>query len=186
MVEHQAIASDTAAQVEYRDIPGYPGYQVGSDGSIWSTWRSCNKGRFTSTRHRLKPCINEMGYYRFSTTDDCGRRRKLYVHRAVLLAFSGPCPEGMECLHINSIPTDCRVENLRWGTREENRQDVIDRDAYKKGEDHGMTTLTANEVREIRKRSAAGESHTQMAPEYGVGRRTIDRIVNRYTWKHLD
>lgn len=24
--------------VEYRDIPEFPGYRVGSDGSVWSAW----------------------------------------------------------------------------------------------------------------------------------------------------
>lgn len=47
------------------------------------------------------------------------------VHRLVALAFIGPCPEGMEVLHINGEPDDNRLENLRYGTRAENVADTI-------------------------------------------------------------
>ena len=47
------------------------------------------------------------------------------VHRLVLETFVGPCPDGMECLHINGDPGDNRVENLRWGTHAENMQDSL-------------------------------------------------------------
>lgn len=48
-----------------------------------------------------------------------------YVHRVVLTAFVGPCPDGMEGCHNNGNPTDNRLENLRWGTRSENSRDTV-------------------------------------------------------------
>lgn len=50
---------------------------------------------------------------------------KKYVHRLVLEAFGNPCPQGMECLHINGDPSDNRIENLRWGSRSENMMDEV-------------------------------------------------------------
>lgn len=52
-----------------------------------------------------------------------GRLR--YVHRLVLEAFVGPCPKGMQCRHLNGIPTDNRLENLRWGTPSEDNYDRV-------------------------------------------------------------
>lgn len=54
-----------------------------------------------------------------------GRRRSILVHRLVLEAFDGPCPEGMECRHLDGDPTNNRLANLRWGTRSENNLDRV-------------------------------------------------------------
>ncbi len=37
-----------------------------------------------------------------------------------MLAFEGPCPDGMEVLHLNHTPGDNRRGNLKYGTRGEN------------------------------------------------------------------
>lgn len=50
-----------------------------------------------------------------------GKTRK--VHVAVLEAFVGPRPEGMQALHNNGDPSDNTVENLRWGTASDNMKD---------------------------------------------------------------
>ena len=47
------------------------------------------------------------------------------VHRMVLEAFVGPCPEGMQCRHLNDVKNDNRLNNLAWGTRKENSADAI-------------------------------------------------------------
>jgi HNH endonuclease/NUMOD4 motif len=47
------------------------------------------------------------------------------VHRLVLGAFVGPCPEGMECRHLNGDRADNRLENLAWGTPHENGMDRL-------------------------------------------------------------
>jgi hypothetical protein len=38
------------------------------------------------------------------------------IHGAVLEAFVGPRPEGMEACHNNGNPAANRLENLRWDT----------------------------------------------------------------------
>ena len=48
------------------------------------------------------------------------RQRTHKVHRLVLEAFVGPCPEGMESCHADDDPGNNRLENLRWGTHAEN------------------------------------------------------------------
>ena len=47
------------------------------------------------------------------------------VHRLVIESFTGPCPEGMECCHVNGDRLDNRACNLRWDTRTENNRDLL-------------------------------------------------------------
>lgn len=47
----------------------------------------------------------------------------LQIHRLVLQAFLGPCPEGMEGCHNDGDPSNNRLDNLRWDTRSENMLD---------------------------------------------------------------
>lgn len=44
----------------------------------------------------------------------------LKVHRLVCEAFHGPCPTGLETLHLDENGLNNRPENLRWGTHKEN------------------------------------------------------------------
>ena len=44
---------------------------------------------------------------------------------AVLEAFVGPCPPGLEACHGNDVADDNRLENLRWDTRTENQLDRV-------------------------------------------------------------
>jgi len=52
------------------------------------------------------------------------RAHKL-VHRLVLEAFAGPCPDGMEACHGDGDPTNNRRLNLRWDTRSSNQLDTV-------------------------------------------------------------
>lgn len=70
--------------------------------------------------------VDRDGYRRAVVHFNDGRR-PVYVHRLVLEAFVGPCPDGMEACHNNGVQDDNRVENLRWDTHLSN---IIDRDTH--------------------------------------------------------
>lgn len=110
--------NDSMQNVEvWRTVPGHPDYDVSSRGRVRS-----RKGR-RYTHIPVVPVIlscgpDPAGYPR--TTID---RKHYNVHRLVAAAFHGPCPEGMEVDHINSVRHDNRPENLRYVTRQENLVD---------------------------------------------------------------
>ena len=54
-----------------------------------------------------------------------GKGNSRTVHSLVMEAFVGPRPKNMEVLHINGVPSDNRLVNLRYGTRSENIRDAI-------------------------------------------------------------
>ena len=47
------------------------------------------------------------------------------LHRVILETFVGPAPEGAVARHLNDVRTDNRLENLAWGTQQENVDDML-------------------------------------------------------------
>lgn len=47
------------------------------------------------------------------------------VHRLVMEAFAGPCPDGLEVCHLNGTGTDNRLANLVYGSRSDNATDQV-------------------------------------------------------------
>ena len=55
-----------------------------------------------------------------------GKSNVNYVHRLVALAFYGEPPEGKpQVCHNNGDSLDNRVENLRWGSNQDNQDDKV-------------------------------------------------------------
>lgn len=177
--------STRAPLVKYAIIEGHPGYRVGDDGSVWSRMR---KGNFAGpvayevTWRRLKPAVgSQYGHLRV----ELGRKVYRFVHRLVLEAFRGPCPEGEECLHADGDPTNNRLDNLKWGTRKENGEDMVRHGTACKGERSGRAKLTEAQVLEIVAMAGDGITQTVLACIYGVSPGNIQAIVEGRSWRHV-
>jgi hypothetical protein len=134
-----------------------------------------------------KPGRLNTGYLTVNLRKD-GRTHYLLISRLVLLAFVGPCPEGMECCHNDGDHLNNSVDNLRWGTRRENVADSRKHGVFPHGVTNGQSKVTEEDVRAIRRLYATG-THTQheLASMYGLkSQYTISKIVRRLTWKELD
>ena len=108
----QAYTDAVAAGVRFAPVPGFPGYQVSEDGRVWSFLRG-------DVWMLMSPGLGKTGRLQVTLG-----RKKFKVHQVVMLAFVGPCPEGMEVLHYpDNDPANCRLENLRYGTHAENMAD---------------------------------------------------------------
>lgn len=111
----------------WKPIPGWEGaYEVGDAGRVRSverrTWCPRGKGFWRRVPPTiLKPAVSR-GYLRVSLQRD-GRVQNVSVHRLVLLAFIGPCPDGMEACHYDDDSANNRLVNLRWDTRRANHAD---------------------------------------------------------------
>lgn len=98
----------------WKDIEGYPNYQVSSEGRV----KSLNYNR-TGKEKILKSRKKRNGYLEVTLCKD-GKPKTFTVHRLVVQAFILN-PENKPCIdHINTDCTDNRVENLRWVTQKEN------------------------------------------------------------------
>jgi len=169
--------------VEYRDIPGFPGYRVGNDGSVWSCRNVAGWGTLTDTWHKLSGLkTTKAGHTRVDLMD--GKTRHLrYVHRLVLEAFVGPCPPGMEVCHNDGNPANNRLDNLRWDTHRENMRDRFKHGTVRLGVNHHKAKLNPEIVRSIR--TATGVTQRQLGLTYGVPQSTIWKILNRRVWAHV-
>ena len=74
-----------------------------------------NKTRFLHLIGREVGKPDNLGYYSIYDGE-----RMVYRHRYVWTMFKGQMPEGMEIDHINHIPGDDRIENLRIVSKEGN------------------------------------------------------------------
>lgn len=176
--------------VAYRPVPGYPGYLVGDDGSVWSRWKRGPSSRMGSEyNRRLNPVVwSPYGHLAVYLSRN-GKRRGFSLGALVLLAFVGPAPEGMECRHSpDRSPADCNLSNLCWGTRQENVRDCVrDGNLYAAtltGEKNINAKLTETDVREIRAASGLG-CVRRMGQKFGVSRTTVISIRMRRTWRHV-
>jgi hypothetical protein len=108
-----------------RNIPGFPGYQIGDDGSFWSLWEQGGRGhgwRIGTTRRPTATAVRRNGYIQ-ATLHRNGKRIPRRIHQLVLLAFAGPCPDGHEGRHLDGNQKNNHLDNLAWGTKKENIED---------------------------------------------------------------
>lgn len=163
-----------------RPIPGFPDYEITSDGRVWSLPR---KGRGAKNTGRwLTPSRKNNGYMHVSVT----RNKKHYnrhVHRLVLEAFVGPRPEGMECRHLNGRRDDNRLENLCWGTPKENQHDRVRHGTSNFGDMNPSGKLTSGAVRDLRALSLIGLSLDELSDIFGIHREHVRVILLRRMWK---
>lgn len=94
---------------------------LAKDGRSW-----LHKGRI------LKQYYSEMNYLVVRLRMD-DRQRRVPVHRIICRSFHGEPAAGQEVRHLNGNEIDNRPDNLKWGTRSENIQDIIRHGRHKFG-----------------------------------------------------
>jgi hypothetical protein len=176
----------------WKDIPGFEQqYQVSNLGRVRSLPRIVmRKHRFMK---KLVP-FEYKGKVLSAKPKECGHlnvslgaNKTRLVHRLVLLACVGEAPVGCEARHLNGIPHDNRLENLKWDTRLENRKD-ISRHAQLYRRRQGSTWLTEDTIKKIKRELKKPNRPTMrdLAEKYGVHFNTISNINRGYTHKWVD
>ena len=158
-----------------KPIQNYPHYFITKDGRVWSEARPRVRGTWLKS-------YNHKGYCRVKLRKD-GRYCQQSIHRLVLETFVGPCPDGMECRHLNGNRSDNRVENLKWGTKSENSQDAIKHGTHVT-QVRKSSTLTPFLVRMIRNWYATKlVTQAELGFLFGVCQQNIHKIVKYERWK---
>lgn len=132
-------------------------YWVSKEGDVWSEIFDRNIYQSSSGGRKLYSTVKINGH----TTG---------VHRMVLEAWVGPCPNGFEADHINGDSQDNRVENLRWLDIVENRG--------RPGEDHNMAKLSDSDVVALRGERSAGTKLKDLAKKYDISYVYASQLVN--------
>jgi hypothetical protein len=175
--------------VIYKNIPGFAGYRVGSDGTVWTRWKpkggrnpdgSYGAGMVIGKTWRLlKPCKTGGNLALRVNLTSNGKSKGFFVHSLVLLVFVGPRPKGAVCRHGPKGLYDNSVENLKWGTQKENITDK-ERDGTKvQGVIHHNAKMTDDKVKEARRLyEVDGVTGLELAA-------TMWAILNYKTWRHV-
>lgn len=94
----------------WKDVKGFPGYQVSNLGRVKNVKKDV----------LLTPHPSKYGYYHIGLYQN-GVRKNLYIHRLVAEAFlDEPLDNSLEIDHIDGCKENNKVTNLEWVTRSEN------------------------------------------------------------------
>lgn len=163
----------------WKEIPGIDSYEVSTAGRV----RRCKPARTTTVGKIIRPYLNNKGYPRVSLRKDGGYVKE-YVHRLVLLAFSGPAPDGYECAHIDGNRQNAALENLTWATPSENNLHKRIHGTSFAGERSPVAKLTSDAVADIR--GSRGIVHRNvLAAKYGICKDHVNRIQRGVSWMHI-
>lgn len=166
----------TPSEVEYREIPGFPGYTATSNGDI------------IGKRHTvLKPCANDHGrlcvVFIFGEWGSCRRTTKT-LHRMICLAFHGPPPTpAHHARHLDGDYLNNKSDNLAWGTAKDNYQDRLVYGNEPVGARNSNARLATDQVLSIKSRLDKGEPAKAIAADFGVAFQSVYNIKNGLTWK---
>ncbi len=113
------------------------------------------------------------------------RGKMTYAHRSAWMLANGDLPEDRPLiLHRCDTPACCTVSHLFPGNDAINSSDreARGRGNQPKGEAQGLSKLTENQVRAIRKDK---RSLSAIAADYGITTSPIHAIKRRKNWRHV-
>lgn len=130
----------------------------------------------------LSPETLKDGYRRVNM-----RGRHVLVHRAVVRAFRGVIPDGLEVNHVDGDKSNNRLGNLEVVSPSENVRHSIDllKVTRSPGEKNGNAKLTEIQVLAIRSASLSGETNRSIANRFGTTAPYVWQIVTRRAWRHI-
>jgi hypothetical protein len=133
-----------------------------------------NPGRITTGR------VKSNGYKAIYTGGESE-----YVHRLVLMAFSGPPKKNQVTRHLDGDKHNNRIENLVWGTQKENSLDRKLHGTHLIGESCPWAKLTEEDVKEIKRRLGNGELGVSVSQDFGISNGHTSNIKNGIIWNHV-
>ena len=152
----------------WASILGHPNYEVS------------NLGRVRGV-HGLITLFVACGYRFFRVYRGKEKPLNLKVHREVLRAFKGSCPNKF-ALHKDGNALNNHVDNLRWGDAFDNATDKKRHGREPQGEKHWNSRLKKRDILAIRKSKLNG---VRAAEKYGISSTHVYYIRQRKTWAWL-
>jgi hypothetical protein len=182
--------------IEYRDIPGWPGYRATSEGEIQSAWKRVGLGPGLGSKcilsdewKTLAQTVEKHGYRKVAFRRD-GKTYTVRVHVAVALAFHGPGPAGLDVAHNDNDKSNNCPGNLEYKTRKANEADKIANGTTNRGERCGAAKLSLGQAAEIldlaEHKDEIGLTYKQIGAMCGVSGQAASDVHAGRTWAHSD
>lgn len=164
---------------EWKEIKGFEDYHISNLGRVKS-FKIYTEGKILSLN------MTKQGYYHvilYANKVEKGMK----VHRLVATAFI-PNPESKpQVNHIDGNKANNIVSNLEWNTASENQFHALGLGLSTsiKGTRHGMSKLTEEQVIDILNKGKY-DTFSKIGKDYGVSRKTIEQILKREKWTHIE
>ena len=157
---------------QWKPIIGFESiYEVSDHGNV----RSIKSGKLK------KISLDKTTNRQFLNLWKNNKQNVVRIHKLVLEAFVGQCPDGLECCHNDGNSSNNHLSNLRWDTHTSNIHDRIKHGTSNRGERCGTAKLTLEQVRQIRTDTRLQRI---IASEYNIAESMISRIKNGERWQH--
>jgi hypothetical protein len=180
MRERAEAATEGPWEETWKAIPGYDGYEVSDFGNVRSYYLKGNHKRKRAEFPRLLRLRGER-YPSVQLPVD-GTYRNRAVHRLVMLAFFGPCPEGFEVAHLNGDNTDNRLVNLAYVSHVENESHKVAHGTSSAGEGNSNAALQGWQVAEIKFLAAKSIPQGRIADLFEISHKQVDDILRERSW----
>jgi hypothetical protein len=154
----------------------------------WDRYSVSEDGAVTGVKGLLSGCVSKSGYRCVKLKCVDGKYRDYLLHRVVAYTHIPNPDEKPEVNHKDGDKQNNAVSNLEWNTHKEN---CDHRDAMgliksrAKGERHGRSQLTSEDVEDIRHFRGWGITYLKLGELYGISKEAVYQIVKRQTWAHL-
>jgi len=104
--------------------------------------------------------------------------RRLMAHRISFEQHNGPIPDGVCVLHRCDVRACINPAHLFLGDKSDNAKDAVRKGRWvnNRGERHGMSKLSDEQINTIRKRLLGGVRQVDIAVEFGVSQTAICNI----------
>lgn len=178
--------------MRFKKVKGFEKYEVGYDGSVWST-----DYNHTGTRQQIKTCKDKDGY-RVVWFVINGKRYKKRVARLVAIAFRPNPKNKPQVNHKDRIRDNDHADNLEWVTSQENTihgwengrevsQNVIDgsRERFT-GANNPKAKVNEATVLSIRRLRSKGKSLKDIAERHDISVAQVSSIATGKSWASIN
>jgi hypothetical protein len=132
------------------------------------------------------PCVETTWWRNHNGYGKAMRQRRSYLaHRYAWEQTNGPIPAGLNVLHRCDNPPCINLDHLFLGTVHDNNADRDAKGRTPGGERHASSRLTDAEVIEMRTAYRDGARLAALSERYGIGRQSVNDIVNGRRWKQV-
>lgn len=169
-------------QDRWKIVVRNPRYIVSEFGDVFSL----RTGKMLSTHKAGR------GYLQVQLANGGSAMRHEYVHQLVAEAFIGVRTAGLETMHLDSNKLNNYRENLAYGTRKQNAQEMAQTGVLK-GTRNGSAKLTEDDVRAIRQIDLTQIQGRQrsanlrcIAKQYKISESQVRGIIARTEWAWME
>ncbi len=160
----------------WKSVPGYEGiYEVS------------NYGRFAVIKNdgkHLRKLNNKTPYLSVSAKAiNNSKPKTFYLHQLVAKVFIGDRPDNMVVRHLDGNRYNNRVDNLSYGTPEENYADTRKHKTHK-GSNNGRSIFNESSAKAIKYLIQYGIKKQILADAFGVSVMTIYAINSGRNWSN--